>query len=57
MRHTILRLYRDLLRYGENLKYTDKDYFRYRIRKGFKENKSIIDQNAIDFQLQVKIHF
>lgn len=52
MRQAILRLYKDLLRYGENLKYTDKAYFRYRIRKSFKENRNIIDQQKIELQLQ-----
>ncbi|XP_076671315.1 mitochondrial ribosome and complex I assembly factor AltMIEF1-like [Andrena cerasifolii] len=52
MRQTILKLYKDLLRYGENLKYTDKRYFRHRIRQSFKENKQLADQTEIDFQLQ-----
>lgn len=52
MRQTILKLYKDLLRYGDNLKYTDKKYFRYKIRKNFKQNKHLIDQTEIDFQLQ-----
>lgn len=52
MRNTVLKLYKDLLRYGENLKYTDKEYFRFRIRKNFKQNKDLIDQTEIDFQLQ-----
>lgn len=56
MRNTVLKLYKDLLRYGENLKYTDKEYFRFRIRKNFKQNKDLIDQTEIDFQLQVNIH-
>ena len=52
MRQTILKLYKDLLRYGENLKYTDRRYFRQRIRQSFKENKQLADQTEIDFQLQ-----
>lgn len=52
MRSKVLKLYKDLLRYGENLKYTDKLYFRYRIRKNFKQNRHLIDQAEIDFQLQ-----
>lgn len=52
MRNTVLKLYKDLLRYGENLKYTDKEYFRFRIRKNFKQNKHLIDQTEIEFQLQ-----
>ncbi|XP_029048877.1 LYR motif-containing protein 5A [Osmia bicornis bicornis] len=52
MRQAILRLYKDLLRYSHNVKYTDPLYFRYRIRKGFKENKDITDQKQIEFLLQ-----
>lgn len=52
MRQAILRLYKDLLRYGENLKYTDKAYFRKRIRTNFKENKDLTDQKQIELQLQ-----
>lgn len=54
MRQITLKLYKDLLRYGANLKYTDTKYFRSRIRRSFKENKHLTDQTEIDFQLQVK---
>ncbi|XP_076757960.1 mitochondrial ribosome and complex I assembly factor AltMIEF1-like [Xylocopa sonorina] len=52
MKPNVIRLYKDLLRYGENLKYTDKSYFRSRIRQSFKRNKDLVDQTEIDFQLQ-----
>lgn len=52
-RSAILRLYKDLLRYGESLKFTDKDYFRRSIRKSFKNNKNLIDEASIDFQFKV----
>ncbi|XP_076375217.1 mitochondrial ribosome and complex I assembly factor AltMIEF1 [Megalopta genalis] len=52
MKQIVLKLYRDLLRYGVNLKYTDKQYFRHRIRKSFKENKQLTDKEEIDFHLQ-----
>lgn len=52
MRQIILKLYKDLLRYGANLKYTEKTYFAKRIRKSFKENKNLTDRAEIDFQLQ-----
>ncbi|XP_017762279.1 PREDICTED: uncharacterized protein LOC108552313 [Eufriesea mexicana] len=52
MRRSILKLYKDLLRYGDNLKYTDKEYFQARIRENFKQNKHITDQVEIEFQLQ-----
>lgn len=52
MRTDILRLYKDLLRYGQNLRYTDKGYFHYRIRKAFQENKVLNDEKIIRFQLE-----
>lgn len=52
-RHAVLRLYKNILRYGQHLRFTDKEYFRYRVRKAFKDNKSLTDEAAIDFQLQV----
>ncbi|CAL7941651.1 unnamed protein product [Xylocopa violacea] len=52
MKSGVLKLYKDLLRYGENLKYTDKTYFRRRIRQSFKKNKDLVDQTEINFQFQ-----
>ncbi|XP_076244103.1 mitochondrial ribosome and complex I assembly factor AltMIEF1-like [Calliopsis andreniformis] len=52
MRQITLKLYKDLLRYGQNLKYTDQNYFQRRIRNSFKENKSLTNQTEIEFQLQ-----
>ncbi|XP_078045954.1 uncharacterized protein LOC144474691 [Augochlora pura] len=52
MKQTVLKLYKDLLRYGEHLKYSDKEYFRYRIRKGFKDNKQLTDEREINFHFQ-----
>ncbi|KOC62565.1 hypothetical protein WH47_04226 [Habropoda laboriosa] len=54
MRQKVLKLYKDLLRYGENLKYTDKEYFQQRIRKSFKQNRHLISETEINFHLQVK---
>lgn len=52
-RQAILRLYKDSLRYGETLRFTNKKYFRYRIQAAFKNNKNLSDEAAIDFQLKV----
>lgn len=52
MRNTILKLYKDLLRYGEQLKLTDKKYYRNRIQQSFKQNKTLVDKTEINFQLQ-----
>lgn len=52
-RNAVLKLYKDILRYGQNLRFTDKKYFRYRIREVFKTNKNLTDQIAIDFHFKV----
>ncbi|KYN40311.1 hypothetical protein ALC56_05256 [Trachymyrmex septentrionalis] len=51
-RQVVLKLYKDILRYGETLKFTNKKYFRYRIRTAFITNKDLSDETAINFQLQ-----
>lgn len=53
MRNAILKLYKDLLRYGEELRFTDKKYYRQRIREEFKQNKTLTEVADIDFQLKV----
>lgn len=49
----IKRLYKDLLRYGQQLRYTNKEYFCKRIKAEFKNNKSLNDQQDIAFQYKV----
>lgn len=49
----ILKLYKNLLRYGEQLKLTDKQYFAKRIKKEFKTNKGITDETEISFKFEV----
>ncbi|KAL0109443.1 hypothetical protein PUN28_014485 [Cardiocondyla obscurior] len=51
-RQAILKLYKDALRYGETLKFTDKKYFRYRIRTSFRNNKELSDEAEIDFHFK-----
>ena len=46
-----LSLYRQLMRYGQKLQFTDKEYFSKRIRGEYEKNKSIGDKNLIDKQL------
>ncbi|KAJ9590437.1 hypothetical protein L9F63_016524 [Diploptera punctata] len=48
----VLRLYRDLLRYGKQLQFTDKGYFCQRIRKEFKQAKSIENKEDINFYFE-----
>lgn len=52
-RFEILRLYKDLLRYGQHLKFTDKDYFKKRIVIEFKKNKTKDNSKDIEFQYNV----
>ncbi|XP_071576306.1 mitochondrial ribosome and complex I assembly factor AltMIEF1-like [Temnothorax nylanderi] len=51
-RQAVLRLYKDILRYGETLRFTNKKYFRYRIQTAFRNNKDLSDEATIDFQLK-----
>ncbi|XP_071630049.1 mitochondrial ribosome and complex I assembly factor AltMIEF1-like isoform X2 [Temnothorax longispinosus] len=51
-RQAVLRLYKDILRYGETLRLTNKKYFRYRIQTAFRNNKNLSDEATIDFQLK-----
>ncbi|XP_043268310.1 uncharacterized protein [Venturia canescens] len=52
MRTKVLRLYKDLLRFGEKLQFTDKKYFKYRIKKSFAENKDLDDPKTIKFHIE-----
>lgn len=49
----ILKLYKDLLRYGQQLKFTDREYFQRRIKKEFKQNKEVTDETDINFKFEV----
>ncbi|XP_011338623.2 uncharacterized protein LOC105280095 [Ooceraea biroi] len=56
-RQAVLKLYKDILRYGETLRFTNKKYFQYRIRTAFKDNKDLMDEETIDFQLKKGMQF
>lgn len=49
----VLRLYKHLIKYGRQLKLTDKKYFNYRIREEFKINKNITNPEEILFNFKV----
>lgn len=49
----VLKLYRNLLRYGRELKLTDKNYFKDRIRQEFQQNKSLESETEIKFNIEV----
>ena len=48
-----LSLYRNILRYGQSLEYTNKEYFYKRLRGEFKRNKNL-PEDKINFYYQVK---
>jgi hypothetical protein len=39
----VLKLYRDLFKFSEKLKYTDKTYYRQYIRKEFEKNNTSVE--------------
>lgn len=56
-RQSILHLYKRLYKYGQQLKYTDKDfYFRY-IRNQFESVEESQDNKKIERLYKVLIHF
>jgi hypothetical protein len=44
-----LTLYRQLMRYGHNLKYTDKSFYFAKIRKEFEKSKNLSTEEEVDF--------
>ena len=45
-----LGLYRELLRYGQNLKFTDKKYYFSKIRSEFEKNRNLANEKEILFR-------
>ncbi|XP_077862392.1 mitochondrial ribosome and complex I assembly factor AltMIEF1-like [Saccoglossus kowalevskii] len=56
-RLAVLTLYRRLLRGGDQLKYTDKDYYKNYIRKEFKKNMNLAKETEKQKQFEKGIHF
>ena len=50
----VLRLYRDLLKYSETLKYTDVDFYLTRIKQEFAKGKLLENEEDISRQIAVK---
>ncbi|KAL9891414.1 MIEF1 upstream open reading frame protein [Glossina fuscipes] len=48
----VLRLYKHLIRYGNQLIYTDKKYFLNRVRAEFKENCKETNPEKIEFSFK-----
>ncbi|XP_053686043.1 mitochondrial translation release factor in rescue-like [Sabethes cyaneus] len=53
----VLRLYRDLRRYGSQLQYTDREYFLKRIRWEFQQKREITDLNEIEYCYKLLTNF
>lgn len=51
----ILKLYKDLLRYGQELTLTDKSYYYRKIREEFKKNKNLQDTSEINNKFEVSL--
>lgn len=49
----VLQLYRDLLRYSKDFKFTDKTYFKNRIRTEFENHKNLESEADIDYNIKV----
>lgn len=54
-RTQILQLYKQLIRYGSEVRLTDKSYFLGRVRQEFKENRSLTDEQEIEFNFKVNV--
>ena len=52
-----LRLYREILRKGKQLRLTNKEYFRRTVRKDFEKHKHLEDKKEIEFQIKVEFKF
>lgn len=52
-RNAVLQLYRDLLRYGRKLEFTDKEYYFLRIRHEFQAKKDL--RSAQDIAREIKV--
>lgn len=50
----VLRLYRNLIRYGNQLQYTNKSYYLDRVREEFRRNKGLKTTKDIQFYINVK---
>ncbi|CAH1996150.1 unnamed protein product [Acanthoscelides obtectus] len=48
----ILTLYKELLRYGQQLKFTDKAYFKRRIKDEFYSNRKLSEPEEITIQFE-----
>ena len=52
----VLRLYRQLLKQGKSLQYTDYDFFRRTIRREFEQQRDEIEVKLIKEQYEVSLN-
>lgn len=52
----VLRLYRQLLKQGKSLQYTDYDFFRRTIRREFEQQRDEIEIKLIKEQYEVSLN-
>lgn len=52
-REEVLRLYKHLIRYGNQLQFTNKNYFLQRIREEFRKNSSLNSSEDIEYHFKV----
>ena len=50
----VLQLYRQILKQGRSLRYTDYDFFRRSIRREFEQQKDEVEVKVIKEQYEVK---
>lgn len=52
---TVINLYRNLLKEGKVLRYTDRGYYRREVRKEFERQRDEVDVAKIKDQYEVRI--
>lgn len=55
-KNSILRLYKDLLRYSDRLQFTDKNYYINRVKTEFRNNQSLSKTEDIHFYFNVSLY-
>lgn len=50
----VLKLYKQMLRYSNSLKYTDKEFYMQKIRNEFIKQRELTEPQEITFQYQVR---
>lgn len=51
-RQQVLQLYRHLIKYGNQLQFTDKKYFKNRVREEFRKHKELESAEEVLFNYQ-----